>query len=129
MSEFVQGVTTICDGAVENQPGLPTPGPHCGGGTVAFTLLKGLEGSAPNSLWEATDVRPYAWPGGKEGVKRHLTGRGVTEGLKEGGDIQMCILGKVFWLQVDSRPNGSEATAREPRVSVSFLPRLWGSSL
>lgn len=52
-----------------------------------------------------------------------------TEGLKEGGDTQMCILGKVFWLQGDSRLDGSEATVKEPCVSVSSLPTLWGSLL
>lgn len=38
------------------------------------------------------------WPGGKEGVRRTVrrrpAGMGVTEGVKEGGDTQICILGK-----------------------------------
>lgn len=50
----------------------------------------------------------------------------VADGVKEGGDTQMCILGKPFWLQAGSRPDGSDVTAREPWVSVSSPPHTGG---
>lgn len=56
------------------------------------------------ALW-AAQSRAQLSLGSKE-VRRHPVGLGVTEGVTEGVDTQIRMLGKPLWLQVESRLKG-----------------------
>lgn len=107
MCGVVHGVITVCEEAVGAQWGhIRTSGPpRRARAQWCLELVRGLQGSlggtgespfVPGK--QGGEGRSQEWPGGKEGVgrkvRRRPAGMGVTEGVKEGGDTQICILGK-----------------------------------